>query len=94
MKSNTHKIMTIAVLWFRLYLHVKLEKQHNICVFNWKRCWTEQTQREKDVCVRWDSKTSRSRGSTSESQKLNKVWANPKVLSFLKRVKKRGLQSR
>ncbi len=32
MKSNTHKIKTIAVLWFRLYLHVKLEKQHNICV--------------------------------------------------------------
>ncbi len=34
MKSN--KIKTIAVLWFRLYLHVKLEKQHNIC-FKWKR---------------------------------------------------------
>ncbi len=29
-KSNTHKIKTIAVLWFRLLLHVKLEKQHNI----------------------------------------------------------------
>ncbi len=41
-----------------------------------------------------------SRGSTSKSQKLNKVWANPKDLSlcaFLKRgekVPKLGLQSR
>ncbi len=83
MKSNTHKIKTIAVLWFRLYLHVKLEKQHNICVkFNWikalllstarwERNWadaererergvcaaragreTEQTQRERERCVR------------------------------------------
>ncbi len=31
MKSNPNKIMTIAVLWFQLYLHVKLENQHT--------CW-------------------------------------------------------
>ncbi len=49
--------MTIAVLWFRLYLHVKLEKQHNIC-FNWKCCsflpCAEQcrcTERERCVCA-------------------------------------------
>ncbi len=39
-------------------------------------------ERKKGVCARWDSKTSRSRGSTSESQKLDKIWANPKDLSL------------
>ncbi len=40
MKSNTHKIMTIAVLWFRLYLHVQLEKQATLylCLTELKRC--------------------------------------------------------
>ncbi len=40
MKSNTHKIMTISVLWFRLYLHVKLEKQATLylCLTELKRC--------------------------------------------------------
>ncbi len=45
-------------------------------------------QRERKMCARWDNKTLRSCGSTSESQKRNKVWANPKDLSlgaFLKR---------
>ncbi len=64
MKSNTHKIKIIAVLWFRLYLHVKLEKQHK-SVFNWIKVlllsadrWreTEQMQRERkrerERCVR------------------------------------------
>ncbi len=80
MKSNTHNIKAITVLWFRLYLHVKLEKQHNI-LFDWEfctsapACWTELTHREREVCARWDSKTSCTRGSTGDSQNLNKVWA-------------------
>ncbi len=33
MKSDTHKVKTISVLLFRLYLHhIKLEKQYNICI--------------------------------------------------------------
>ncbi len=57
--------MTIAVLWFRLYLHVKLEKHATISVFNWiKLCsaarWTETDQtlreRERCVCVRTEQK--------------------------------------
>ncbi len=147
MKLNTHKVMTIAVLWFWQYLHVKLENQATwyLCLTelrsallcrvlnrNWadaerererEMCvcarWTEteQTQRERerdvcaralngnwadsereregDVCVRtvnrnwadeererergmcacWESKTSRWRGSTNDSRRLNKVWA-------------------
>ncbi len=59
MKSNTHNIKAIAVLWFQLYLHVKLEKQHNI-LFDWECCtsaatrWTELTHRERgrERCVR------------------------------------------
>ncbi len=59
MKSNTHNIKAIAVLWFQLYLHVKLEKQHNI-LFDWEcctsaaTCWTELTHRERgrERCVR------------------------------------------
>ncbi len=33
-----------------------------------------ERERERGVCARWESKTSRSRGSTGNSQKLNKVW--------------------
>ncbi len=70
MKSSTHKIKTIAVLWFRLYLHVKLDKQ-NIILFNWKHCSSlpraeqsrrtereQETEREREVCAHCDSKTS------------------------------------
>ncbi len=42
------------------------------------------------MCARWGSKTSRSRGSTGESQKLNKVWANPKDLSLGAFIKRGG----
>ncbi len=39
-ESNTHKIKTIAVLLFRLCLHVKLEKQATLylCLTKLKRC--------------------------------------------------------
>ncbi len=77
MKSNTHKIKTIAVLWFRLYLHVKLEKQHNM--FNWIKAlllsaarWreTEQTQRERCVRVLGEQDLTLAGGLAGDSQKL------------------------
>ncbi len=61
--------MTIAVLWFWLYLHVKLEKQATYYLFNWiklcssllhaeqklSRCRMREreSERERCVCVCW-----------------------------------------
>ncbi len=67
MKSNTHKIKTIAVLWFRLYLHVKLEKQHNICLTELKRCsalcrtLSRRRERERERCARAERSRRRER---------------------------------
>ncbi len=66
MKSNTHKIKTIAVLWFRLYLHVKLEKQ--LCLTELKRCsslpaarWERERERERERCARAEQSRHRER---------------------------------
>ncbi len=52
--------MTIAVLWFRLFLHVKLEKQH-ICVLTESaaplRCSLNrdrERERERERCALWE----------------------------------------
>ncbi len=47
-------------------------------MLNWADAHTErEREREREVCARWDSETSHSRGSyvTGDSQKWNKVWA-------------------
>ncbi len=73
MKSNTHKIKTIAVLWFQLYLYVKLES-NIISVFNWIKAYSSlcralnrrrEREREREVCVRTeqaDTERERQRG--------------------------------
>ncbi len=35
----------------------------------------EEKEIERGVCACWESKTFRSRGSTSDSRRLNKVWS-------------------
>ncbi len=61
------------MLWFRLYLHVKLEKQHNICLTELKRCPSlccalsrrrereREREKEREVCARWTEQTQRER---------------------------------
>ncbi len=68
--------MTIAVLWFWIYLHVKLEKQATISVFNWiKLCSSlpraEQKlsrcrEREMCECARWTE--------TEQTRRERDVW--------------------
>ncbi len=73
--------MTIAVLWFWLYLHVKLENQA-ISVFNWiklcsslpcaeqklSRCRERERERERCVC-RAEQKLSRCRERERERER-------------------------
>ncbi len=35
----------------------------------------EEKEIERGVCAYWESKTFRSRGSTGDSRRLNKVWS-------------------
>ncbi len=81
MKSNnTHKTKTNRVLWFRLYLHVKLEKQHNLC-FNWTGCssqaLTEQSRcRERAACALISRHTSDNRDSLKFVQEVTRFVAS------------------
>ncbi len=71
--------MTIAVLWFWLYLHVKLEKQATISVFNWiKLCSSlpcaeqklSSAERERDVYARAEIETEQMRGEREKEREV------------------------
>ncbi len=66
-----HKIKTIAVLWFRLYLHVKLNKQATLylCLTELKRCSCLPRAEQK---LNIERERERERGVHA----LNRNWAD------------------
>ncbi len=104
MKLNTHKVMTIAVLWFWQYLHVKLENQATwyLCLTELRsallcrvlnRNWADaerEREREMCVCARWTETEQTRRERERERERERDVCARALNRNWADSERERG----